>query len=306
MTEKLKRYIYTILSIILILIIIYALLRYRNSIWTTILSIDLRWFFLGIFLYFLNYCFRGWRLLTFTKKITKSPFIVFLKVSGTHGFYNYFMPLRSGDFTLPFLLHLYCGLPVRTGVRVLVKARLLDIISLGIIISSVSILHPFNFSERYRLYLLLCGLTLLIAPIFIIFISRNKSAYSPEFIRNIIPKNSPSYPAFFDLFITMTIWICTGTMLYCVVKSIGIPMQYIDVWLLIAIQLPLQLLPFQGLANTGNHELGWLSALALLGINFEQSVSYALSSHILLICYVLLLGGLTLTIPALKSSPRQH
>jgi hypothetical protein len=55
-------------------------------------------------------------------------------------------------------------------------------------------------------------------------------------------------------------------------------------------QLPLQLLPVQGLANSGNHEGGWVAALVLMGFNAQEALKFALASHGVLIGYVALLG----------------
>ena len=55
-------------------------------------------------------------------------------------------------------------------------------------------------------------------------------------------------------------------------------------------QLPLQLIPIQGFANSGNHEGGWIAGLALLGIPTSEAVDFSLTSHALLIIYVLALG----------------
>jgi hypothetical protein len=64
----------------------------------------------------------------------------------------------------------------------------------------------------------------------------------------------------------------------------------VHVWLLISLQLPLQLIPVQGVANAGNHEGGWVAGLLIVGFSAQQAVEFALTSHVILISYVLVLG----------------
>jgi uncharacterized membrane protein YbhN (UPF0104 family) len=94
------------------------------------------------------------------------------------------------------------------------------------------------------------------------------------------------------MILSFGIWACVGACFYCTAQAIGLPLKFMEVWLLISIQLPLQMIPLQGVANAGNHEGGWVAGLALLGIPAEQGLSFALLSHALLLIYVLTLGPL--------------
>ena len=90
----------------------------------------------------------------------------------------------------------------------------------------------------------------------------------------------------------MSIWAAVGSCFYCTIKAVGLSLGIGEVWLLISINLPLQLIPIQGFANTGNHEAGWVGALALLGISANEGLRFALTSHALLLSYVLALWPL--------------
>ena len=78
---------------------------------------------------------------------------------------------------------------------------------------------------------------------------------------------------------------CGGRMFYCIVKAINLPIGLGDIWLIITIQLPLQMIPVQGIANTGNHEGGWIAALVLIGIPFAKALNLLLY-RTLLLCFL--------------------
>lgn len=178
-----------------------------------------------------------------------------------------------------------------------------DIITLGGILCVVIFSYRLPISDYTRLILLVFGVTLIVGPLMLIYFVRNNSKFIPGKMRGNLEKNPPEYPRVLELFMSFIIWLCTGGTLYSVVKSINIPINFMDIWFLVSVQLPLQLLPVQGLANAGNHELGWTSALRILGVNLDNSINFALSSHLILIIYVLLLGGVTLCIPPIRRPP---
>lgn len=253
---------------------------------------------MGLFIYGVNYFFRALRLFKFINANHKVDFITVAKSSGMHGFYNYFLPVRSGDLTLPLLLNVYGSIPLTTGIKLLIKIRLQDFISLGFIICSASLmLQGDKEHASFRNLLLLFGMILTAGPYLAIYFIRNKSSYLPDFLLNKFLQNSPGYPKLLELLLSFFIWLLTGSTLYCVAKALSLPLSFEAVWLIIALQLPLQLLPVQGLANAGNHELGWIGALSLLGISTQSAVNYALSSHIILILYVIILGGVSASLP---------
>ena len=52
------------------------------------------------------------------------------------------------------------------------------------------------------------------------------------------------------------------------------------------------LLPIQGFANLGTHEIGWSAAFALFGYSETVALTLAISTHIILLFFVLILGSL--------------
>jgi uncharacterized membrane protein YbhN (UPF0104 family) len=295
-----KSWTYKLISLTLLAIILFALSRYWEDVRATLYSVELHWFFLGIFFYGTNYLLRAFRLYQFLGFDPTIRLPTLMKSSGLHGFYNYFMPLRSGDAALPFLLKTYCSLTLFRGLQLLIRARLQDFISLGLIICLVALFSRLQLPGISQVYFFFFGAALCMVPYIIIYAVRNKSSWLPHRLTQKFPEEPPHYPRLAELVTSLSIWLCTGTTLYCVVQSLKIPLHFKDIWVLISVQLPLQVLPVQGLANSGNHELGWVGALKLLGIGIDSGMNYALSSHIILVIYVLILGIFAFLLPPIR------
>ena len=56
----------------------------------------------------------------------------------------------------------------------------------------------------------------------------------------------------------------------------------------------MQLIPVQGFGNSGNHEGGWVAALVLMGFQPDEALRFALTSHAVVLVYVLILGVVAL------------
>ena len=95
---------------------------------------------------------------------------------------------------------------------------------------------------------------------------------------------------------SLGIWMGIGGCLFCAARAVGLPLGPGDAVFLISVQLPFQLIPIQGFANAGNHEGGWIAALAILGIPASSGLVIALASHALVFVYVVSLGVVSLFI----------
>lgn len=102
--------------------------------------------------------------------------------------------------------------------------------------------------------------------------------------------------------VTVAIWVFMYAGQLCVVRAMGLDLTLSEILFISAIQFPLQLMPVQGLANTGNHEGGWVTAMALMEFSTAQGLEYALVSHGILIVYVGFLGLLSVAAGGFKLS----
>jgi acetyltransferase-like isoleucine patch superfamily enzyme len=95
---------------------------------------------------------------------------------------------------------------------------------------------------------------------------------------------------------TTLIWICVQANFYFIVMSMGYTLSVFEIVVVSIIMVPMTLLPFQGFANLGTHEIGWTAAFALFGYPPATALAIAVSSHIVLTAFVLMLGGVGLAL----------
>jgi len=290
-----------ILSLVLsasLLVLILIIATYNHKTLVQVMEkVELSWIGMGLGCYFLNYVTRAYRLWMLSQKQV-SFFPAAVKSSCLHGFYCYFLPLRSGDLSLPLLLRLNAKLPLMKGSSILLKARFLDLFSLGLLLVGASLFSAPQLQPFIRGIFFLSGVALFILPygaVFLLKVGNNR-------LKNVLSKRvgemEVTYFTGREVLVSLFLWFWSGCTTFCVIKSLSIPLNFMDVWFLAAIQLPLQLFPFQGLANAGNHEAGWLAALSLLGITPAEGLPLSMASHVIIICYVAVLGSLALMLPS--------
>ncbi|MBN2332044.1 MAG: flippase-like domain-containing protein [Deltaproteobacteria bacterium] len=254
---------------------------------------ELPWIGAGLGCYFFNYATRAYRLRMLSGD--QVPFYpAAIKSSCLHGFYSYFLPLRSGDLSLPLLLRCNAQLPLLLGSGILLRARLLDFFSLGLLLSAASLLSAPQLQAYVRYLFFFSGIGLLLLPYGILFLLHAGNNRLQRTLNNRLAGMKVSYFVTREVLVSLLIWFWTGCTIFSVIQSLSIPLAFMDVWFLAAIQLPLQLFPLQGLANAGNHEAGWLAALSMLGIAPAQGLPLTMASHVILISYVAILGSLAL------------
>lgn len=100
--------------------------------------------------------------------------------------------------------------------------------------------------------------------------------------------------------ITIGIWLFVYTNFYFVVRSTGESPLYSQMIVISIIMLPLELIPIQGFANLGTHEIGWTAAFALFGYSTDLALNIAISSHVIMLSFALLIGLIGYTLVTLK------
>jgi uncharacterized membrane protein YbhN (UPF0104 family) len=269
---------------------------YRSDLIHTLRQVDIQWIVFGLVFYGVNYILRALRLrIVSGGRIRFWPNAVYS--SSLHGFTTYLMPFRVGDLSLPFILKTNSGISISDGSSILIRVRLLDMITLGGFMLTAATIFDVSLALSLRIIWLAAGCILLVAP----FVVRRLIASDWFQIRQF-----GKYLKFFaisggfrfvEVIISLWIWMAVAGMFYCIVKAINLPIGLGDIWLIITIQLPLQMIPVQGIANTGNHEGGWIAALVLIGIPFSKAAEFAVISHIVILFYVLALGAVAFIMP---------
>jgi len=280
-----------LLSLFLLGLIVSVAVHYRQSLREVLNGSDYRWLIPGLLCYLGNYLSRAWRIATYLDHAAPL-FPDLFRISCLHGFSSYFLPMRSGDLALPMFLKNDLNVPLARGARILFRARLLDLLGLGLLLFWATLFTSARIALSWRLVFAGLGMGLAALPYLLIRLSRLDLPWLQDKLARLRGAETGliRYPVRMEVFQSLLIWFWTGCSTYCVVRALQIPLSFLDVWFFAAVQLPLQLLPVQGLANSGNHEAGWLIALDLLGITAAAPMTLALASHLLLMCYVLALG----------------
>jgi hypothetical protein len=213
-----------------------------------------------------------------------------------HGFTNYMLPLRSGDLSLPFLLKSTIQMELKDGAKVLYKARLLEIFTLGIWLTTAAIVPYSKLPSSVTVTMFSLGLLMILTPFFLQQISR--LSYFPSVklfrvVKNFVRTGKMSLR---EVMLTFAIWASIAACTACIAASMQLPITPVEVVFLIAIQLAMQLMPIQGFANSGNHESGWVSALMLMGCPGDLALKFAFTSHAIILIYVLFLGLIALVV----------
>lgn len=260
-----------------------------NDIYRIFLKINPAWALTGFICHFLNYLFRGMRLkiLTGPKNLSFSESFNF---SLFHGVLSYLMPMQTGDASLPILLKTTGKFDLKTGVAVIAKLRVLDISILGILSFVASCFGARMISPV--VHMIWFASSIILAVSFFVFQYLGKLT-QPLVFRFLKITGDCSEFLKLDLLefmITGCVWVSIVFSQFCMIRSLGLDLMVPEVIFISTIQFPLQMLPLQGFANSGNHEGGWVAALMLMGFNADAALDYALASHGVLIVYVALIG----------------
>jgi hypothetical protein len=183
---------------------------------------------------------------------------------------------------------------LKDGAAVLYKARLLEVFTLGIWLFAVSIFPSSALTFSIRAAMMITGLLMVLSP-FLMRSFLKLSFFSMEKVQRITRLfRTKSEIDFREILLTCGIWFSIAMGIWCISAAMQLSMAASDIAILIALQLVMQLVPVQGFANSGNHEGGWVAALVLIGFPMDIALKFALTSHAIILGYVLLLGLIAL------------
>ena len=283
-----------ILSLLLAGIVLLVGIREGPALKETLVQSDFKWVVGGLGCYIFNYLLRAARFRAISKnKIRLWPDSIY--AASLHGLATYMLPVRAGELALPVLLRSVSDLSYMEGGRILFKARVLDIVTLGFWMFWAALLWDADLPLSIRAGWGILGLCMCLFPKLIIGMRFLAMRFTPELMKRIESIISVSIN-FRELLLSLGIWAAVASCFYCTARALSIALNITDIWFLISIQLPMQIIPLQGIANAGNHEGGWVAGLMILGFSAPESLKFALASHTLIIFYVLVLGPMALLI----------
>ena len=273
---------------------------------------DIHWGWLGLALaaYLVNICLRALRFsnLIYTRKV---HWLEIVPVSALHNILMYLLPAKTGDVTYVFLAKERLNLSLPEGTATLLAARFYDF---SVVALFLAMLLPFARDEMpewiYQSSLIFCGLVLMGALTILLFIRFSHSTPDHEeypgpekktfFLRLLRAwhkfiaglREIQSHGAHLrTALLTSSIWLCVYLNFCSAARSMGLPVSFYHIVIISIVMIPLTLLPLQGFANIGTHEIGWTSVLVAFQYPYETALAIAAGSHFVLLISVLVSGG---------------
>lgn len=270
--------------------------------------------------YLINYFFRmiRFRILLNLEDI---PLIPLLGVTHLYGMYLYLMPAKFGEVTFPILLKRRLNVDIMTSTGTLIVARLFDFFSIALILLLVLVTYwgvvPANLQF---VSILFCTLFFVVFFLFV-WMVRNPSRVTAylekgQSARPVIQKFKDFMVGVYRgarsveeqkkylvlLVISLVIWLCVNGNFFLITVSLGYTFNFFQIIVVSIIMIPVTLFPIQGFANIGAHEIGWVTAFTLFDYPYDAALNIAISSHIIHVLFVLLLGVIGLSLVSIQKT----
>ncbi|MBI5824353.1 MAG: flippase-like domain-containing protein [Chloroflexi bacterium] len=304
---------YVLSAVLTVIFLGYVLLNLDWGILQRAFS-DIRWGWLG--LAFLAYLVNiGLRALRFTNLIysRQVKWIDVVPVSALHNIFMYLMPAKTGDVSYIFIAKNRLDVSLAEGTSTLLAARFYDF---AVVALMLAILLPFSRDEIpawiFQSALIFCFLIFLGTLGALAFLkfspplleSASKLAESHQQADG-LQKIRAAWNKFIaglreieahgahgkTAVITAGIWLCVYSNFYFAAQSMRLPITFYHIAIISIVMIPLTLLPLQGFANIGTHEVGWVSVLVAFNYPYETALAIATGSHFVLLISVLVSGG---------------
>ncbi|MBN1667557.1 MAG: flippase-like domain-containing protein [Anaerolineales bacterium] len=274
----------------------------------TFARLNPRWLVAAAGMYGVNYVFRTRRFQVLLDLETL-PFARIWGVTNLYGMYLYLLPGKSGELSYPLLLRSRLNIPLPHSAATLIAARFYDF-------AAIAIFLPFallTFWAQIGFWIRVAGL----AFVFVVLLSGLLGLWflsDPARIDSLQKIDFQSRPVLARTWqavvrlvaslrsivqrgqhwrlwlLTIAIWVCVQATYYFLVRGLGESLTFFQMIMISIIMLPMELIPIQGFAYLGTHEIGWVAAFALFGYSEATALNIAVSSHVVMLFFVLLLG----------------
>lgn len=273
--------------------VIIAAFYYGPELIDALRKVDRFWLVAGLVSYAMNYGFRAMRLFFISERQIRI-WPEGLHAACLHGFATYMMPFRSGELTLPLTLQATTDLTLTDSSKMLIRARVLDLHVLGLLTILAALMADVEINWATRMIWFGMGVLMALAPLALRIVAKTVNMSHHRWLRGMSRFVIRDSVKPLEIATSLAIWIAIACCFYFAARAIDLPLSPTQVWLLVTLQLPLQMIPIQGFANAGNHEGGWVAGLVLLGVPASAAIEIALTSHTILLAYVLVLGPVAL------------
>jgi len=323
--KRTRQTITTIVSgVISLAVIVYLVGRLDwQASYQTFTHLNWGWLLAAWLIFLLNYTLRTLRFQLLFHGL-EVPFRPLFSVTSLHGMFNYLMPAKSGEFSFLFLLKRRLRVSLSRSTAILLVVRFFDLATIALFLPTVLVAFWQRLPASVIYVSLIFSALIYILGGGVLWLLR-KSTFAPaaaggagrpasgwaarlqlawqELVEGIrLIDQRGQYGRLWLL--TTGIWLCVYANFYFIVLSMGYRFTFIQMVVVSIIMVPMTLLPVQGVANLGSHEVGWIIALSLFGQYEEAALAIAVGSHVILLLFVLLLGGLGLLLGSNFNWPR--
>ncbi len=266
------------------------------------------WLIIAFCVTIVNYILRTLRF-KILLNLRDLPFRHLFGVTNLYGMFLYLLPAKTGEITYPILLKNRLNVSLTEGAASLIVARFFDV-------ATISLFLPFVLSvfwKQTNLWIRYSSLAF-IGIVFVVGLgligsTRSKPMQEKLFLLRVFHVRGMSRVTkilknlfaefqtidqrglYWQLWaLTVGIWGCIYTNFYFILISLGFHVTYFQMIVVSIIMVPMTLLPIQGFANFGTHEIGWGAAFSLFGYSQSIALGIAINSHIILLFFILVLG----------------
>ena len=300
-----RRTVFSVLSLVFTLLVFAYVALHLN--WTLALAhlsaAHPGWLAAAFAFFILNYFLRTLRF----HLLIHDPRVLLRRLMGVtslYGMFNYLLPAKSGELTYVLLLNRCLRVGLADSTATLVTARFFDF---GVVALCLPFVLAVFFDQLpdwlIQSSIVYCVLVALAGGLVVVWLRTGRFRTTDESTKNklrravsklvdglrTIDDRRQYWPLWL---LSLLIWGCVYTNLYLIVLSIGFAPTLVQMIVVSIILVPLTLLPVQGLANVGTHEVGWVAAYSLFGYSPELALAIAVTTHVVLFVFVLLLGAL--------------
>ncbi len=236
---------------------------------------------LSLFFYVLTYLFRAARFGVMFPGIKTTKLAA---VMGVHTFFNNILPFRSGEVSFPLILKSLFRIDVTVSSVALILARVLDLLSLGILFFLSALFV--TFSERNLLWvplvlLLTLGLTLFLTVKLLRRLERRFSVISTvfSFVKTFISLRKIALLVSYSLLI----WLFKFFSFFLILKGGSIDLTFPQTVFVSTFGEITTILPIHSFGGFGTYEAGLVGGFSLIGIKTDYALTVAFYFHIVLL-----------------------
>ena len=308
-------------SVVMTLVLVPYLLNQSDPalIARTLSGMSPEWALAALMLFGLNYVLRSVRFTILLGLPLIATFWSMLRVVCLHNALNYMLPARLGELSFIYLARRERAVSISAGTVSLMAARFFDLIAMGMWLTLAALLLPRQGSVSIR-ELRLTGLASVavvalawwLAPTLLGGMERGMaclplgqlvvriSAFVGQVRRGLLMLGSWRVYSLVML-TSLTMWLGVFSIYYCLLRAFDLNVGLAEVIIGSSLFSLSNVLPVHGLLGFGTTEALWTVSFALVGMDTGSSVVTGFATHIVILVYVLGLGGLALLASGLRT-----